>query len=53
VRPLASIPKPDGRPAWFVHSSAAIQIGSRTDLSHCTPRRKIGVDEARDWLHLS
>jgi hypothetical protein len=26
---------------------------SRTDLSHCTPRRKIGVDEARDWLHLS
>jgi hypothetical protein len=50
---LASIPRPDGRPAWFVHSSAAIQIGSRTDLSHCTPRRKIGVGEARDWLHLS
>ena len=49
---LALIPRPDGHPTWFVHSSAASQIGSRTDLSHCTPRRKIGADEARDWLHL-
>ena len=49
---LASIPRPDGHPTWFIHSSAASRIGSRTDLSHCTPRRKIGVDEARDWLHL-
>ena len=47
-----SIPRPDGHPTWFVHSSAASRIGSRTDRSHCTPRRKIGVDEARDWLHL-
>ena len=46
------IPRPDGHPTWFVHSSAASQIGSRTDRSHCTPRRKIGVDEARDWLQL-
>ena len=50
---LASIPRPDGHPTWFIHSSAASRIGSRTDLSHCTPRRKIGVDEARDLLHLS
>ena len=49
---LVSIPRPDGHPTWFVHSSAASQIGSRTDRSHCTPRRKIGVDEARDWLQL-
>src|SRR5215216_6922597 len=49
---LASIPRPDGHPTWLVHSSAASQIGSRTDRSHWTPRRKIGVDEARDWLHL-
>ena len=49
---LASIPRPDGHPTWFIHSSAASRIGSRTDLSHCTPRRKIGADEARDWLHL-
>jgi hypothetical protein len=27
-------------------------IGSRTDFSHCTPRRHIGVDGARDWPHL-
>ena len=51
-RASVSIPRPDGHPTWFVHSSAASQIGSRTDRSHCTPRRKIGVDEARDWLHL-
>ena len=49
---LASIPRPDGHPTWFVYGSAASQIGSRTDLSHCTPRRQIGADEARDWLHL-
>jgi hypothetical protein len=36
---LASIPRPDGHPTWFVYASAASQIGSRTDLSHCTPRR--------------
>jgi hypothetical protein len=36
---LASIPRPDGRPTWFVYASAASRIGSRTDLSHCTPRR--------------
>ena len=50
---LASIPRPDGHPTWFVYASAASRIGSRTNPSHCTPRRKIGVDEARDWLHLS
>jgi hypothetical protein len=49
---LASIPRPDGHPTWFVYVSAASRIGSRTDLSHCTPRRQIGADEARDWLHL-
>jgi hypothetical protein len=27
-------------------------VGSRTDFSHCTPRRHIGVDEARDWPRL-
>src|SRR5690349_13949045 len=36
---LASIPRPDGHPAWFVYGSAASRIGSRTDRSHCTPRR--------------
>ena len=36
---LASIPRPDGHPTWFVYASAASRIGSRTDLSHCTPRR--------------
>jgi len=46
------IPRPDGRPTWFVHASAASRIGSRTDPSHCTPRRQIGAGGARDWLHL-
>src|SRR5918912_2097297 len=36
---LASIPRPDGHPSWFVYGSAASRIGSRTDRSHCTPRR--------------
>jgi hypothetical protein len=36
---LASIPRPDGHPTWFVYGSAASRIGSRTDRSHCTPRR--------------
>ena len=52
MRALASIPRPDGRPTWFVTMSAASQAESRTGRSHCIPRRKIGMDEARDWLHL-
>jgi len=36
---LVSIPRPDGHPTWFVSASAASRIGSRTDRSHCTPRR--------------
>jgi len=50
---LASIPRPDGRPTWFVGASAAGRIGSRTDLPHCVPMRCIGPDGARDWLHQS
>jgi hypothetical protein len=46
------IPRPDGRPTWFVHASAASRIGSRTDPSHCTPRRYVGAGGARDWPHL-
>jgi len=42
----ASIPKRSGRTARFTGASAASRIGSRTDPSHCTPRRYIGVDEA-------
>ena len=53
VRPHSVIPRPDGHPTWFVVVSAAIRIGSRTDPSHCTPRRQIGVGVARDWPHLS
>jgi len=49
----ALIPRPAGRPAWFVRASAAGLVGSRTDLPHCTPRRQIGADGARDWLQLS
>ena len=45
-----SIPGADGHPSWFTHPGAASRIGSRTDPSHCTPRRQIGVAEARDWL---
>src|SRR5207237_4359458 len=47
-----SIPRPDGRPTWFVFAGAASRIGSRTDPSHCPPRRQIGEGEARDWPHL-
>ena len=47
------IPRPDGRPTWFVHASAASRIGSRTDPSHCAPRRHVGAGETRDWFHLS
>lgn len=47
-----SIPRPDGRPTWFVSAGAASRIGSRTDPSHCSPRRQIGEGEARDWPHL-
>jgi hypothetical protein len=49
----ALIPRPDGRPTWFVSVSAATRTGSRTGPSHCTPRRQIGAGEARDWPHLS
>jgi hypothetical protein len=42
----ASIPKQPGRAARFAGASAAIRIRSRTDPSHCTPRRYVGVDEA-------
>jgi len=42
-----------GRAARFTAVSAAGQIGSRTDLPHCTPRHYIGVDGARDWPHQS
>lgn len=47
-----SIPRQAGHPAGFIGASAAIRIWSRTDPSHGTPRHQIGVDEARDWLHL-
>ena len=49
----AVIPRPDGRPTWFDHARAASRIGSRTDPSHCTPRRYVGVDGTRDWPHPS
>ena len=52
MRASASIPRPDGRPTWFITMSAASQAESRTGHSHGIPRRKIGADEARDWLHL-
>jgi hypothetical protein len=42
----ASIPMRSGRTTRFAGASAASRIGSRTDPSHCTPRRYIGVDEA-------
>ena len=51
-RPQFPIPRPAGRPTWFVRASAAGLAGSRTDLPHCTPRRKIGAVGARDWLQL-
>ena len=40
----ASIPKQPGRAARFAGASAAGQIGSRTDLPHCTSRHRIDVD---------
>ena len=46
------IPRPDGHPTWFIHASAASRIGSRTDPSHCTPRRYVGAGRTRDWLYL-
>jgi len=46
------IPRPDGRPTWFVYASAASRIGSRTEPSHGTPRRQIGAGKARDWPYL-
>jgi len=33
--------------------SAAGQIGSRTDLPHCTSRHHVDADRARDWPYLS
>lgn len=53
MRASASIPRPDGRPTWFITMSAASQTESRTGRSQGVPRRKIGAGEARDWLHLS
>jgi len=47
------IPRPDRHPTWFIHASAASRIGSRTDPSHCAPRRHIGAGGTRDWLHRS
>src|SRR5205809_6716635 len=49
----ASIPKQPGRAARFADVGAAAQIGSRTDLPHCTSRHHVDVDEARDRPHLS
>jgi four helix bundle protein len=44
----ASIPKRPGRAARFAGASAASRIASRSDPSHGTPRRYVGVDEARE-----
>jgi hypothetical protein len=44
----ASIPKRPGRTARFTGASAASRIASRSDPSHGTPRRYVGVDEARE-----
>ena len=48
-----SIPKQSGRTARFTSMGATGQIGSRTDLPHCTPRHRVGEDGARDWPQLS
>src|SRR3989449_1684052 len=48
----ASIPKQPGRAARFTDVGAAGQIGSRTDLPHCTSRHRVDVDRARDWPYL-
>src|SRR5216683_586911 len=49
----ASIPKQPGRAARFTDVGSAGQIGSRTDLPHCTSRHRVDVDRARDWPYLS
>jgi len=49
----ASIPMQPGQATRFTSMSATGQIGSRTDLPHCTPRHHFGVDGTRDWLHRS
>src|SRR2546430_9851155 len=43
----ASIPKQPGRAARFTDVGAAGQIGSRTDLPHCTSRHRVDVAGAR------
>src|SRR6266704_6329428 len=48
----ASIPKQPGRAARFTNVGAAGQIGSRTDLPHCTSRHRVDVAGARDWPQL-
>src|SRR5712691_11773062 len=53
TRAPASIPKQPGRAARFADVGAAGQIGSRTDLPHCTSRHHVDVAEARDWPLLS
>ena len=38
------------RPYHAVHQHERCEsAGSRTDPSHCTPRRYVGVEKARDW----
>src|SRR5712692_7361846 len=49
----ASIPKQPGRAARFTDVGATGQIGSRTDLPHCTSRHQVDVDGARDRPLLS
>src|SRR6266496_4587418 len=49
----ASIPKQPGRAARFTDVSATGQIGSRTDLPHCTSRHHVDADRTRDWPYLS
>ena len=50
--PHSTIPRPDGRPTWFINVSAASRVGSQTNPSHGVPRRQIGTSEACDRLHL-
>src|SRR3989441_1315340 len=52
-RAPASIPKQPGRAARFTDVGATGQIGSRTDLPHCTSRHHVDVAGARDWPQLS
>src|SRR6267143_1479072 len=49
----ASIPKQPGRAARFTDVGATGQIGSRTDLPHCTSRHHVDEAGARDWPQLS